>query len=305
MLISVIIPLYNKRPHVAATLQSLFAQTHSDFELVIVDDGSTDGSADEVRRCLAGIPHTQAVNIITQPNAGVSAARNTGIQAATADYIALLDADDEWTPDYLATQADLATRYPQCQVFALSYLFRYHDGTTTPATIRHLPFNTPHGVLTNYFEVAAHSHPPICSISIMVTKTALTSIGGFPLGIKSGEDLLTWARLATRYQIAYSRKQCAIFNVEGYKTSEKPKRVPAENDIVGQELLALQREYHTPGLRQYRAMWHKMRASVYMRLRMRRKSLRECAKSLRCTPLNHKVWAFALLNLLPTPLQPF
>ena len=61
----------------------------------------------------------------------------------------------------------------------------------------------------------------------MVKKEAIQSIGGFPVGIKSGEDLLTWARLATLYKIAYSSEALAVFNVEGYDVSEKPKRIPA------------------------------------------------------------------------------
>lgn len=297
-MISVVIPLYNKVEGVRQALESVLAQTFRDFEIVVVDDGSTDGSADIVQQYAD-------VRLVRQANAGVSAARNRGIAEARGEFIALLDADDEWTPDYLATQMSLAERYPQCDVFATDYEMHGSDGHTLPTIIRSLPFDGEDGVLDNYFEVAAKSHPPISSISVMARKSAFEAVGGFPLGIRSGEDLLTWARLACRYRIAYSRKVCAVFNVEGYNPKEKPKRVPEENDVVGCELKVLQDNFHANGLRQYRAMWHKMRASVYMRLRMRRLSLSECARSLRCNPFNYKVWAFILLNMLPTRFQPF
>jgi glycosyltransferase involved in cell wall biosynthesis len=204
-MISVIIPLYNKERQIADTLRSVFAQTYDDYEVVVVDDGSTDGSAAVV----AAVSDTR-IRLIHQSNAGVSAARNRGIAEARGELIALLDADDEWKPDYLATQMRLVSEYPQCDVFATNYEFRNERGEVTPTIIRRLPFTTESGVLTNYFDVAAHSNPPICSISIMARKSALEAVGGFPIGVVSGEDLLTWARLACRYQMAWTNSSQAI-----------------------------------------------------------------------------------------------
>lgn len=133
----------------------------------------------------------------------------------------------------------------------------------------------------------------------------MLSIGGFPLGVKSGEDLITWARLAARYQIAYCRKPLAIFNIEGYDVKERPKRIPPKEDYVGAELLKLKNEFHPSGIDLYICHWHKMRSSIYMRLRQRRNSIREAAIGLRYNPLNYKLYAFIALNLLPAKLQPF
>lgn len=83
----------------------------------------------------------------------------------------------------------------------------------TSTIIKKLPFKGEDGILSNYFEVASCSHPPICSISIMVKKNAIQSIGGFPVGVKSGEDLLTWARLAVQEKIAYSRKPLSFLRI--------------------------------------------------------------------------------------------
>ena len=237
-MISVVIPLYNKENQVVNTLQTVLQQTFQEFEIVIVDDGSTDGSVAEVEKV-----KDPRIRLIRQENGGVSVARNHGIEEAKYDLIALLDADDEWKPEYLQTQYDLYLKYPECSVYACNYEFKDDLGKTTLTIIRKLPFKGIDGILTNYFEVASCSHPPICSISIMVKKEAMQSVGGFPIGIKSGEDLLTWARLAVKYKIAYNIKSLAVFNIIGYKISEPPKRVPQKEDIVGTALIELNRIY--------------------------------------------------------------
>lgn len=125
--------------------------------------------------------------------------------------------------EYLETQYYLFQKYLQCSVFACGYEFSDSNGNVSGTIIRKLPFQEEDGVLTNYFEVASNSHPPIWTSAIMVKKEAIQAIGGFPVGIKSGEDLLTWARLAVHNEIAYSRKIMAIFHVEGYNVSGKAK----------------------------------------------------------------------------------
>lgn len=299
-MISVVIPLYNKASQIASTLRSVLAQTYQDFEIVVVDDGSTDNSLAEV-----GKVGDSRIRIIRQSNAGVSAARNKGISAAKGEFVALLDGDDRWEETYLETQLQLAHSYPDCDVFATNYKLVDEVGNVQSTVLRRLRIEGESGVLDNYFEVASHSSPPICSISVMVRRGVFESVGGFPIGIRSGEDLLTWARLACRYKIAFSCRALAVFNAEGYDAKEKPKRLPAEIDIVGRELVELLKEYKTPYLREYIALWYKMRSSIYMRLRMRRKSVKEALAGLRYNPLNLKLYVFVLLNCLPSKLQPF
>ena len=234
----------------------------------------------------------------------MSAARNSGIEEARGEFVALLDADDLWKPDYLAVQFEMTQKYPDCDVFATDYEFKDSVGMVSPTVLNKMDINQS-GIFENYFEVASCSHPPLWTSAVMARRSALLAIGGFPLGIRSGEDLLTWARLACRYHIAYCRKPLAIFNVEGYDMSEKPKRVPAEDDVVGRELERLMNEYNTHGLKAYCSMWHKMRASVYMRLRMRGKAFRETIKAISLAPVNFKLYAYLVINVLPSKLQPF
>lgn len=298
-MISVIIPLYNKADKIEKTLKSVFAQTYNDFEIVIVDDGSTDNSAAIVEHF--GDPR---IRLIRQKNSGVSAARNKGIRESKGEYVALLDADDEWDSKYLSTQVAMIKKYPTCQIFVTNYQMRKTNGESRSAIVNGLEFEED-GIMSSYFKIASQSEPPCCSINIVAKKECFQAIGGFPLGIRSGEDLLTWARLAARYKIAYNRRPLAIFNVEGYGVKEKPKRVPAEDDVVGHELKVLAKEYNPPYIREYISLWYKMRSSVYMRLGMRRKSISEAIKGLRYNPFNYKLYAFTLLNLLPSKLQPF
>ena len=292
-MITVVIPLYNKEKTIATALNSVLAQTYHDFEVIVVDDGSTDDGADVVEG------YTDArIRLIRQENAGVSAARNRGIEEAKGEYVAFLDADDEWMPEFLEEIVALQQEFPDCKAQATSYV-QCQNGEKKSIILNRLPFSGERGVLTNYFEVASHSNPPVCSICVCIERTLLQSLGGFPLGIKSGEDLLTWARIATRTHWAYSLKPCAVFNVEGYGVNERPKRIPAEVDVVGQELRLLWMAYPKQrGMKHYIANWHKMRSSIYMRLGMRKKSLKEALISLRYNPLNYKVYAYIILNLI-------
>lgn len=299
-MISVVIPLYNKEKQIAYTLQSVFEQTFQDFEIVVVDDGSTDNSVEEVEKF-----DDSRIRLIHQTNAGVSAARNRGIEETRGELIAFLDADDEWMPEYLATQYGLYQKYPECSVYACNYEFRDSEGKVTPTIIRKLPFEGEDGILSNYFEVASCSHPPLWTSAVVVKKSAIQAIGGFPIGIKSGEDLLTWARLAVSGAIAYSKTVQAIYNLgEGYVLTNLPPRRQDKGDPVGKELVTLLDRYPDKRvLKQYISHWHKMRASVAIRYGEKMETMKEVAISLKYNPFNVKVIQFFLLATLPEKLR--
>ena len=295
-MISIIIPLYNKEASIATALRGVLAQTFQDFEVVVVDDGSTDGGAAVVETF-----DDPRIRLIRQENGGVSAARNRGIAEARGEHVAFLDADDEWMPEFLEEIAALIAEYPECRARATNYVFN-SNGVKSPTILRKMPFAEGRGVLTNYFEVASCSHPPMWTSAVCIDRDLLQEIGGFPMGIKSGEDLLTWARIAVRTNWAYSLKPLAQFNIEGYEMNERPKRIPAEVDVVGSELRLMYKDNSCKGLRQYVAHWHKMRSSVYMRLGMKKKSIVEALHGLKYHPLNYKLYAYILLNIIPIRL---
>lgn len=302
-MISVVIPLYNKEKQIAYTLQSVFEQTFQDFEIVVVDDGSTDNSVEEVEKF-----DDSRIWLIHQTNAGVSAARNRGIEEARGELIAFLDADDEWMPEYLATQYGLYQKYPECSVFACNYEFRDSEGKVTSTIIRKLPFEGEDGILSNYFEVASCSHPPICSISIMVKKTAIQAIGGFPLGIKSGEDLLTWARLAVRGTIAYSKSIEAVYilpqksKMGNQERDFQLKDVKECPDIIGKEIESFYKKVQGKlknDIGKYLSFWYKMRASINLSLGYRISAILCANRSLRFNIFNWKVYSFYVVALMP------
>jgi glycosyltransferase involved in cell wall biosynthesis len=294
-MISIVIPLYNKEQQIGRTLRSVLGQTFQDFEIIIVNDGSTDDSV----ACVKEV-HDERIRLHNQENQGVSVARNIGIQLAGYDYIALLDADDEWAPDYLESQLNLVRRYPECRVFACAYTLKNHDEEVKTIVLNRIPFEGDSGILDNYFCVAACSHPPVWTSAVVFEKRAFLSTGGFLPGIVAGEDLLTWAKLAVRYKIAYSLKPKACFvrgRAESYETA--PSRTPQIPDTVGAELAKLLADNpSTPGLRSYLSIWHKMRAAMFLLLGDGKNTRRESFRSLHYSS-NYKLWIYVLLSYCP------
>ena len=295
-MISVIIPLFNKEHEITRTLRSVLRQTFSNFEIVVVDDGCTDRSVEKIKQI-----DDPRIRIVRQNNTGVAAARNRGVAEARYHWVALLDGDDEWREDFLAEMHNLIQQYPQCAVYGCHYDFCDLQGRITPAIIRRIRFSGESGVLENYFEVACHSHPPLCSSAVVIRKTALEKIGGFPTDIQAGEDLLTWARLAIRYSIAYTKRHLAIYHATN-DFADTPKRQPAQKDQVAEELHKLLAGRAIPQLRSYLSHWHKMRCSIFLRMGKRRKVLHEALKALYYNPLNGKIYLYAGMTLSPKRL---
>ena len=129
MKFSVVIPLYNKEHYIEATIRSVLSQTCTDYEVLVVDDGSKDNSLALARKFAS-----DRVRIIPQENQGVSVARNTGILNAKGEYICFLDADDEWRPDYLATIDELTVKYPESAIFVTAYAVNMGNGKINYST---------------------------------------------------------------------------------------------------------------------------------------------------------------------------
>jgi glycosyltransferase involved in cell wall biosynthesis len=293
-MISVVIPLYNKKETLARALESVLSQTLLPMEIIIVNDGSTDGSEKVAEQF-----DPTMIKLLSQSNAGVSAARNKGVEVARGEWIAFLDADDEWLPHQVAAYDTLIRKIPEAGMVATSYLNGDHKGHTKEITIRKLQLSQD-GKLMNYFEAASKSNPIIWSSAVCVKKQCLIQAGGFPVGIKSGEDLLTWARIAVLHPIGYSLKPGAIFWQEAAHTYEEPpNRIPEYEDPVGKGLKALLPSYpRKKDLRMYIAHWHKMRANIFLRQGNSR-AFADCRKTLYFQPGNVRVYIYLLFILLP------
>lgn len=289
---SVIIPLYNKADTIERAICSVLAQTEQNFELIVVDDGSKDDGPERVRAFC-----DPRILLIQQPNGGVSAARNTGINAAKYEYITFLDADDEYLPDFLKTIEDLIQDFPQAGIWGTNYWNVYPDGSKKLPIIRGLDSDF-RGVIPDYFAIAAKSAPVYWTGAVCIRKTILQEIGGFPVGIKSGEDLLTWARICAKYPAGYIAISQASYHLEGV-TSFIPKRIPQSPDYVGQDLIKLYMETNNKSLRHYIALWLKNRVSSFFRLNMKKRCFNDLKLALYYEPENYKYWIYFLLLLLP------
>ncbi|MEN6389504.1 MAG: glycosyltransferase family 2 protein [Syntrophomonas sp.] len=223
--VSVVTPLYNKVEFVERALKSVFDQTLQPTEIVVVDDGSSDGGAELVERV-----DDARIRLIRQANAGVSAARNRGIEAAQGALIAFLDADDEWMPEFLETVVRLHSNYPTAGAYATAYTIIEGDGSEIVPPLINIPTAPWEGLLDNYFSSSLpienrlifkiktcfkfHFGEPVWSSAVAVKKSVFEEIGGFPLGEPQGEDLEMWGRIAIKYPIAYSTKLCSVYHNE-------------------------------------------------------------------------------------------
>ena len=291
-------PLYNKEQYVERAIRSVLAQSVGDFELIVINDGSTDKGPDNVRAFA-----DERIRVINQPNEGVSAARNRGIAESRSDLVAFLDADDEWASDYLKMVLHLQRKFPTCQVFATNYLICRNNGDQLKVVIK-LPFAFEEGILHDYFSVASVSDPPLWTSAVSVRKEAIDSIGGFPVDLTAGEDLLTWARLAVRYRIAYTKRVCAFYYSPA-DANDRPDRIPQHPDLVGKELVHLfniSDPSMAGSLRRYVSLWFKMRAVTYMQLGDRLKALSEIRKSASYF-LGLKVIVLYFLFLMPRAIS--
>jgi hypothetical protein len=195
---SVVIPLYNKVDSVSRTLASICQQRFAAAEIIVVDDGSTDGSAAKVAEL--NIPH---LILVKQKNQGVSAARNLGVAMAQHQHIAFIDADDQWSPFYLYEMSKLIQRFPEHQCFASNYQKVFADGDyrNPKLAIGDIP---PTGcVMNNYFAVCAKGDLPFMPSSLVITKTLFTQLGGFPVGEAMGEDQALFSQIALHSSLVY------------------------------------------------------------------------------------------------------
>ncbi|AEE20075.1 glycosyltransferase involved in cell wall biosynthesis [Dokdonia sp. Hel_I_63] len=203
---SVVVPLYNKEKAIAQTIESIINQTFTDYEVIIVNDGSTDSSMDVVDRYSE---HKFA--IFSKKNEGVSTARNYAVSKAQGTYIAFLDADDLWEPDHLKELDNLTSKFPDAALYCAAYQKQYSLSFTR--TIKTPLGDKPQGwqgYVDDYFHASLKGAVAWTS-AVAVTKKIFHELNGFDTSITfgAGEDTDLWIRLALAYRIAYSNKVTA------------------------------------------------------------------------------------------------
>ena len=190
--VSIIIPCYNAASFIADAINSVLGQTYNSFEIILINDGSTDNTMEVLNK----FSHDNRLIYYCQTNEGLSAARNKGVELAKGEYIALLDADDIWLPQKLAQQMMLFSSDPAVDMVFTD--FATFDSTGVVASSK-LPDK---GVeLVTYSELFARNNF-IYPSTVMIRKSIFSECGGFDTALRSIEDYDMWLRIARRHKIA-------------------------------------------------------------------------------------------------------
>ena len=203
---SVVIPLYNKEKNIERTISSVLSQTFSDYEIIVVDDGSTDNGPGLVRSKFGS-----QVRLVEKANGGVSSARNLGIKKSEGQWIALLDADDYWREGFLMLIRQMINDFPGCVLYGTSY--DVISGQTLSR--RSLPLASDfRGVVNDYWELAKKSLL-FWSSAVVFDKYVATQIGGFDTDLTMGEDLDFWIRMNLQGKSVLFNKPFSVYNQDG------------------------------------------------------------------------------------------
>ena len=197
---SVIIPLYNKADHIESALRSITEQSLPAREIIVVDDGSTDSGGDTCE----GFP---GVRLVRQLNAGPGSARNRGVEEASGEWMAFLDADDFWAPSHLEELARIIHLVPAAKLVSCGHV-EVPVGAGDDGPMAPVPQGKIHRV--DYFRLAAREVGAVCSSAVAVHQDIFRSVGGFG-PFPAGEDLEFWARAALSFDVAISDAPTAFY----------------------------------------------------------------------------------------------
>jgi len=222
-LISVVIPTHNYARFLPRALDSVLAQTHSRLEIIVVDDGSTDGTD----RVLAG--YGARLRVLAGPQRGPSATRNVGIAAANGDFIAVLDADDEWRPTKLARQLAVLAEEPHLGAVGCAVEMRTADG---PLGVRFF-YNPSDERLARMRAVALRRDWVGGSNSgALMPRRVVELLGGYPEDLPAAEDWFMWLRVADRWPIRNVHEIMATIHFHGTGTFRNPELMRTAQDAA-------------------------------------------------------------------------
>lgn len=190
--VSIVVPLYNKQDHIADTIASVLSQTEQDFELIVVNDGSTDASVEAIQ------PYIGRIVFIDQANSGPSIARNRGIEEAKGRYIAFLDADDLWLPKKLEVQLSYMESHPDVMWSALN-IIEVRNGQDVGTTVEPQPDCQDQWVVFPDWFAANTGQRRMLTSGVMIRREVFKLVGGFDPDIPAGQDLDLWVRIALKY----------------------------------------------------------------------------------------------------------
>lgn len=204
--ISVVIPLYNKGFIISETLNSVLAQTFTDFEIVIVNDGSTDNSFEIVSQY-----SDDRIRLYNQENKGVSKTRNAGIEYSKSELIAFLDADDYWHPNHLEELYQLYIDFPNCGLYASRYFMKISEENTIKTTYIQAVSDNFRGILPDYFLASMQYRVGLTS-AVAIPKKMVQGNFLFNPELNGQEDLELFTKIAIHKPVAITNKYTVEYN---------------------------------------------------------------------------------------------
>ncbi|MEM6837285.1 MAG: glycosyltransferase [Cyanobacteria bacterium P01_C01_bin.120] len=206
--VSVIIPAYNAVAYLPQTINSVLRQTFTDYEVLIVDDGSSDNTADWAAQI-----RDSRVKLISQPNQGAGAARNTGVKNAQGDCVAFLDADDLWEPTKLAKQVERLDQQPEVGLVHTWITIANPDGSLSDRTMQ----TDGEGHIWNQVVVY---NPLKCGSTAMVRRQCFEELGYFDQSLKYSEDWDMWIRIARNYAFSVIAEPLTYYRIHPFNKSK-------------------------------------------------------------------------------------
>jgi glycosyltransferase involved in cell wall biosynthesis len=284
--ISVIIPLYNKEKYILKTLQSVLAQTYTAFEVIIVNDGSTDRSMEVVSAI-----SDQRLKIITLENSGVSVARNTGIKAAEYDWVSFLDGDDYWAPTFLEEIVAAIVRFPEKKIFA-SGRSRIFQGHIERYRNKYLPGDGETKVI-NYYKVISRFLPMVNSSNAVIKRSHFDLFGLFRPGQRQHEDHDLWLRLTVNEPVVFVNKELSYYRKTDDNTASQDVYPVSDFSTYLSTMLEVKQKISEEEKKYYRQYYTRFSSLVYLKYKqhyskVERQQISVLLKEL----LGHFRWVF-------------
>lgn len=211
---SIVVPLYNKDRYITATIDCVLRQSFTDYELLVVNDGSTDRSLE-----LASRYNDQRIKIFNQNNQGAAAARNAGIKESTANYICFLDADDAWSENHLETLFHTIQKFSGAGMYCARYVERTSTGVLIKVNFDGIDDNY-EGYVPDFFAASFKKRIALTS-AVCISKKVFNEIGGFDETISSGQDLDYWIRIALKYPVVISKRVTVFYTLSTKQSLSK------------------------------------------------------------------------------------
>ena len=220
--VSVVIPAYNYAEYLGAAITSVLHQDHSNFEIIVVDDGSTDNTAEVVAEFA-----DERIRYVLQANAGLSAARNTGVRKARYEFIALLDADDQWLPTHLSSTLGHFLRQSESLGLVASTSRRV-DSHGRELPIRFSPVQLDREIPVADIVLKTRFQPS----AVIIRRSVFTKCGCFDTSLRSSEDRDMWIRIGSKYRIFLQVQPTVLLRKHAANMSKQADRMSESMSLV-------------------------------------------------------------------------